>query len=123
MAVLSATETLKILATGKATLKQLVELEEKAELEALTPPQPAPTPDPAPTGGPEPAPTGGPEPAPTGGPEPDEKDLKITELENKLAELEDKLKEAQQDNINANNGGVEPTFEEQLDEMFRGYRY
>ena len=107
MAVLSATETLKILATGKATLKQLVELEEKAELEALTPPQPAPTPD----------------PAPTGGPEPDEKDLKITELENKLAELEDKLKEAQQDNINANNGGVEPTFEEQLDEMFRGYRY
>ena len=115
MAVLSATETLKILATGKATLKQLVELEEKAELEALTPPQPAPTPDPAPTGGPE--------PAPTGGPEPDEKDLKITELENKLAELEDKLKEAQQDNINANNGGVEPTFEEQLDEMFRGYRY
>lgn len=115
MAVLSATETLKILATGKATLKQLVDLEEKAEAEALTPPtpQPAPTPTPEPT----------PEPAPEPAQEPDEKDLKITELENKLAEIEDKLKEAQQANINANNGGNEPTFEEQLDDMFKGYRY
>lgn len=112
MAVLSATETLKILATGKATLKQLVELEEKAEAEALTP---EPTPEPASEPTPEPAP----EPAP----EPDEKDLKITELETKLAEIEGKLKEAQQANINANNGGNEPTFEEQLDDMFKGYRY
>ena len=120
MAVLSATETLKILATGKATLKQLVELEEKAQSEALTPPAPAPkTPEPAAAPAPEPA------PAPETPPEetPDEKDLKIKELENKLAEIEDKLKEAQQENINANNGGSEPTFEEQLDEMFKGYRY
>lgn len=119
MAVLSATETLKILATGKATLKQLVELEEKAETEALTPPAPQPAPTPALEPAPEPAP----EPATEPAPEPDEKDLKITELENKLAEATNQLKEAQQANINANNGGTEPTFEEQLDDMFKGYRY
>ena len=49
--------------------------------------------------------------------EPDEKDKRI-------AELEAKLKEAQSDNVHANNGGTkELTFEEQLDTMFKDYKF
>ena len=126
MGVLSAAETLKILATGKATLKEIVELEGKAAEELLTPP---PSPAPEQTTPPAPEQTTPPAPEQTTPQDntpdntPDEKDTKIAELENKLADLESKLKEAQQANINANNGGVEPSFEEQLDTMFKGYRY
>ena len=50
-------------------------------------------------------------------PEPDEKDKRI-------AELEAQLKEAQSDNVHADNGGTpELTFEEQLDTMFKDYKF
>ena len=100
MAVLTATEKLKILALGKATLKEINELEAEAATEPE--PQPEPTPEP--------------QPEPTPEPQPDEKDLKI-------AELEQKLKEAQANNVHENIGGNEPSFDEQLDDMFKGYRF
>ena len=111
MAVLSASEKLKILALGKATLKEINELEAQAADE----PEPTPEPEPQPTPQPEPQPAPEPqtEPQPD---EPDEKDLKI-------AELEKKLKEAQEANVHENIGGSEPSFDEQLDDMFKGYRF
>ena len=108
MAVLTATEKLKILALGKATLKEINELEAEAATEPE--PQPEPTPEP------QPEPTPEPQPEPTPEPQPDEKDLKI-------AELEQKLKEAQANNVHENIGGNEPSFDEQLDDMFKGYRF
>ena len=116
MAVLSASEKLKILALGKATLKEINELEAQAadEPEPTPEPEPQPTPQPEPTPQPNPQPT--PEPQPDEPDEPDEKDLKI-------AELEKKLKEAQEANVHKNIGGSEPSFDEQLDDMFKGYRF
>ena len=111
MAVLSATEKLKILALGKATLKEINELE--AEAAAEPEPQPEPQPEPNPEPQPEPTPEPQPKPQPD---EPDEKDLKI-------AELEQKLKEAQEANTHKDIGGHEPSFDEQLDDMFKGYRF
>ena len=54
-------------------------------------------------------------------PEPTENEKKLLE---KIEELEGKLKEAQDDNVHGNNGGStpEPTFDEQLNEMFKDYR-
>lgn len=108
MAVLTATEKLKILALGKATLKEINELEAEAAAE----PEPQPEPTPEPQQEPQPEPT--PEPQPE--PQPDEKDLKIVELE-------EKLKEAQANNVHKEIGGSEPSFDEQLDDMFKGYRF
>ena len=54
-------------------------------------------------------------------PEPTENEKKLLE---KIEELEGKLKEAQDDNVHGNNGGStpEPTFDEQLNEIFKDYR-
>ena len=115
MAILTASEKLKILATGKATLKELNELEKMAEKEdANNEPivnvleQP---------GGDEPQPKEGPKEEPKEEPKEDEKDKRI-------AELEAQLKEAQADNVHANNGNEkELSFEEQLDTMFKDYKF
>ena len=88
MALLTAREKLDLLVRGKATLREINELENQAENE--------------------------PEPEPT--PEPDEKDKRI-------AELEAQLKEAQEKNVHGNSGGNVPSFDEQLDNMFKDYRF
>ena len=62
-----------------------------------------------------------PEEKPGEKPEPTENEKKLLE---KIEELEGKLKDAQDDNVHGNNGGStpEPTFDEQLNEMFKDYR-
>lgn len=55
------------------------------------------------------------------------KEIEPTETEKKLLEkiesLETQLKEAQADNVHANNGGSqEPSFDEQLETMFKDFR-
>ena len=51
---------------------------------------------------------------------PTENEIKLLE---KIEQLESQLKEAQDDNVHGNNGGSpEPTFDEQLEEMFKDYR-
>ena len=99
MAILTATEKLKILALGKATLKEINELEALAEKE---PPKEEPPKEEPPK-----------EESPKG--EPDEKDKRI-------AELEAQLKEAQADNVHGNNETPSVSFEEQLNEMFKDIR-
>ena len=99
MAVLTATEKLKILALGKATLKEINELEAEAEKE---PPKEEPPKEEPPK-----------EEPPKD--EPDEKDKRI-------AELEAQLKEAQADNVHGNNETPSVSFEEQLNEMFKDIR-
>ena len=94
MAILTATEKLKILALGKATLKEINELEALAEKE---PPKEEPPKEEPPKD------------------EPDEKDKRI-------AELEAQLKEAQADNVHGNNETQSVSFEEQLNEMFKDIR-
>ena len=104
MAVLTATEKLKILALGKATLKEINELEAEAEKE---PPKEEPPKEEPPK-----------EEPPKEEPpkeEPDEKDKRI-------AELEAQLKEAQADNVHGNNETPSVSFEEQLNEMFKDIR-
>ena len=110
MGVLSSTEKLKILAFGKATLKEINELEELAANE----PESIPTPEPTPEPNTEPTPE--PNVEPESNTEPDEKDKRI-------AELEKQLEEARTNNIHANNDGIQPSFDEQLDNMFKGYRF
>ena len=62
-----------------------------------------------------------PEEKPEDNPEPTENEKKLLE---KIEELENKLKDAQDDNVHGNNGGSspEPTFDEQLNEIFKDYR-
>ena len=103
MAFISAKDKLMILVTGKATLKEINELEKQAELEKEEPPKEEPPKDEPPK-----------EEPPKD--EPDEKDKRI-------AELEAQLKEAQAENVNGNSGGNEPSFDEQLESMFKDYRY
>ena len=104
MAILSASEKLKILATGKATLKELNELEKMAETEDANKMETV-------------EPKEEPKEEPKKEPKEDEKDKRI-------AELEAQLKEAQADNVHANNGNEkELSFEEQLDTMFRDYKF
>ena len=127
MAVLSATEKLKILATGKATLKEINELEKMAETEdaknepivkVLEQPganEPQPKEEP---GANEPQPKeepGANEPQPKEEPKEDEKDKRIKELEAQL-------KEAQADNVHGNNETPSVSFDEQLNEMFKDIR-
>ena len=124
MGVLSATEKLKILALGKATLKEINELEElaanepdtvsniqtKTETETETETEPQ-------TGDVSNANQENESSVQTSvESEPDEKDKRI-------AELEEQLKEAQANNVYANNDGSVPSFDEQLDNMFKGYRF
>ena len=101
MAILTATEKLKILALGKATLKEINELEALAEKEPKEPPKEEPPKEEPPK-----------EEPPK---EPDEKDKRI-------AELEAQLKEAQADNVHGNNETPSVSFEEQLNEMFKDIR-
>ena len=108
MALLTASEKLKILVSGKATLKELNDLEKQAETEAKDDPKDDP------------------KDAPKDDPKDDPKDEpteKEKELLEKIKDLESKLSEAQQDNVNGNSGGSEPSFDEQLDSMFKNYRF
>ena len=103
MAVLTATEKLKILALGKATLKEINELEALAEKEPKEePPKEEPPKEEPPKEEPPKE-------------EPDEKDKRI-------AELEAQLKEAQADNVHGNNETPNVSFEEQLNDMFKDIR-
>ena len=109
MAVLTATEKLKILALGKATLKEINELEAEAEKE---PPKEEPPKEEPPK---EEPPKEEPPKEEPPKEEPDEKDKRI-------AELEAQLKEAQADNVHGNNETPSVSFEEQLNEMFKDVR-
>lgn len=115
MAVLTATEKLKILVSGKATLKELNDLEKQAETEALETPEPKET---------EPKETEAKETEPK---ETETKDSVSIEEYNKLLakidEMDTMLKEAQQENVNGNSGGKEPSFDEQLNDMFKDVRF
>ena len=113
MAFISAKDKLMILVTGKATLKEINELEKQAELEKEEPPKEEPPKDEPPK---EEPPKDEPPKEEPPKDEPDEKDKRI-------AELEAQLKEAQAENVNGNSGGNEPSFDEQLESMFKDYRY
>lgn len=119
MGVLSAKEKLMILASGKATLKQINDLEAMAEEELanidkqdkltnenLTPePKPEPTPETKPE----------PKPEPTPEPKPDEKDLKIAELEKQIEAI-------QKENVNADNSGSVTDNDTALLNIFKTFR-
>ena len=112
MAILTASEKLKVLATGKATLKELNELEKMAETEDAIKNEPIVKVLEQPGGD-----DSQPKEEPKEEPKEDEKDKRI-------AELEAQLKEAQADNVHANNGNEkELSFEEQLDTMFKDYKF
>ena len=114
MAVLKASEKLKLLAMGKATLKEINELEAQAlqegEEDATQELQSAIT-----------------DQETNSSEQPKETDASlqtsIEEKDAKIAELEKKLKEAQEANVHENIGGSEPSFDEQLNDMFKGYRF
>lgn len=97
MAVLSATEKLKILALGKATLKEINELEAQAENEPKEEP-------------------------PKEEPPKEEPPKELDEKDKRIAELEVQLKEAQADNVHGNNETPRVSFDEQLTEMFKDIR-
>ena len=107
---LTWTEKLTLLTQKGLSWKEVQEMDKGLDSEKSQPPEPTPEPkEPEPK---EPEPK---EPEPT--PEPDEKDKRI-------AELEAQLKEAQSENVHANHGGTEElTFEEQLDTMFKDYKF
>jgi outer membrane biosynthesis protein TonB len=108
-------EKLSLLTTKGLTWKEVVELDKGLEAEKQNPaPEPKPEPEPEPT--PEPKP----EPEPEPDPEPTETEKKLLE---KIATLESQLKDAQSDNVHGNNGGEpKPSFDEQLDNMFKDFR-
>lgn len=122
MAVLKASEKLKLLAMGKATLKEINELEAQA-LQEIEENEPSVL-------QPQEIVEGRKESAAEetdGSKQSEEADASlqasIEEKDAKIAELEEKLKEAQANNVHENIGGSEPSFDEQLDEMFKGYRF
>ena len=92
MAILSATEKLKLLVSGKATLKEINELEKQAEDEKT-------------------------DPEPKVDPEPDEKDKRIAELEAQLKEAQKENVNGNNETFNTN-----VSFDEQLNEMFKDIR-
>ena len=105
--MLSAREKLTLLIQGKATLKEINELEALAEQEpeqVETPEEVKETPD------------------------NDENvsretfEKEIEELKKANEELQNKLNEAQADNVHANNETPQVSFDEQLEEMFKDFR-
>lgn len=109
--MLTWSEKLTLLTTKGLTWKEVQEMDKGLEAEKNMPePTPEPTPEPEPT----------PKPEPTPESEPTEREQVLMD---KVKELEVKLKEAQDDNIHGNNGGTEPSFDEQLDSMFKDYRF
>ena len=101
--MLSAREKLTLLIQGKATLKEINELEALAEQEPdeietsveVETPEEVETPD---------------------------YTKEIEELKKANEELQTKLNEAQADNVHANNETPQVSFDEQLEEMFRDFR-
>ena len=111
---LTWTEKLALLTQKGLTWKEVQEMDKGLDSEKVEPKEPKEPKEPEPK---EPKEPKEPEPKEPKEPEPDEKDLKI-------AELEAKLKEAQSDNVHANNGDTkELTFDEQLDTMFKDYKF
>ena len=98
---LTWTEKLALLTQKGLTWKEVQEMDKGLDNEKV---EPKPDPEPEP------------EPKPKPDPKPDEKDKRI-------AELEAQLKEAQSENVNGNNEGLTPSFDEQLDTMFKDYRF
>ena len=102
--MLSAREKLTLLIQGKATLKEINELEALAEQEpeqvetpeeVIEKPEEVETPDYI---------------------------KEIEELKKSNEELQNKLNEAQADNVHANNEAPHVSFDEQLEEMFKDFR-
>lgn len=101
--MLSAREKLTLLIQGKATLKEINELEALAEQEPevvevepeVTEVEPEETPD---------------------------YEKQIAELKQLNEDLQAKLTEAQAENVNANNETPSVSFDEQLEEMFKDIR-
>lgn len=104
-------EKLSLLTTKGLTWKEVTELDKGLEAEKQNPaPEPKPEPEPEPK----------PEPDTEPVPEPTETEKKLLE---KIATLENQLKDAQSENVHGNNGGQpKPSFDEQLDNMFKDYR-
>ena len=102
--MLSAREKLTLLIQGKATLKEINELEALAEQEPeVTEVEPEVTEV-----------------------EPEEKpdyEKQIAELKQLNEDLQAKLSEAQAENVNANNETPSVSFDEQLEEMFKDIRF
>ena len=121
MALLTATEKLKILVSGKATLKELNDLEKQAETEAKDDPKDEPKDNPKDD------PKDEPKDNPKDDPKDEPKDSVSIEEYNKLLakidEMDAMLKEAQEENVNGNSGGNEPSFDEQLNNMFKDVRF
>ena len=116
MAILKASEKLKILALGKATLKEINELEAMAEKEQPDEPKPEPTPKPTPEPKPdEPKPDEPTPDEPTPEPQPDEKDIRIAELEKQISDM-------QQQNVNQDNSGSVENSETALLDIFKSFR-
>jgi hypothetical protein len=106
-------EKLSLLTTKGLSWKEVMELDKGLEAEKQEP-EPKPEPDP------EPAVTEKQEPEPSPDPEPTETEKKLLE---KIANLENQLKDAQSENVHGNNGGEPtPSFDEQLDNMFKDFR-
>jgi outer membrane biosynthesis protein TonB len=104
-----------LLTTKGLTWKEVVELDKGLEAEKQ---EPEPKPEPASEPKPDPKPEPKQEPEPD--PEPTETEKKLLE---KIASLESQLKDAQSDNVHGNNGGdPKPSFDEQLDNMFKDFR-
>lgn len=101
--MLSAREKLTLLIQGKATLKEINELEALAEQE------PEETPEEL-------------EETPEETPEQPDYEKQIAELKQLNEDLQAKLTEAQAENVNANNETPSVSFEEQLEEMFKDIR-
>lgn len=104
--MISAREKLNILLSGKATLKEINELEQQAENEPEVE-TPVPQEDETPVT-----------------PEIDvsEFETRIAELEKANEDLQAKLYEAQNANVIANNDVNTPSFDEQLESMFNDFR-
>lgn len=111
-------EKLTLLTQKGMTWAEIKEMDKGLDDEKSNPPEPKPepNPEPKPDDKPEPNPESKPEP----NPEPSETEKKLLE---KIEQLEGQLKEAQDENVHGNNGGsTEPTFDEQINEMFKDYR-
>lgn len=107
--VLSATEKLKILATGKATLKEINELEKQAEGESNNESNDTQANEPVVEGKKEVVENAEKTSNESGEPEknvsPVSSSVEEDERDKKIAELEAQIKEMQKDNVNEDNSG------------------
>lgn len=123
--VLSATEKLKILATGKATLKEINELEKQAEGESNNEINDTQANEPVVEGKKEVVENAEKTSNESGEPEKNESPISSSvedEKDKKIAELELQIKQMQKDNVNADNSGDVIDTETALLNIFKDFK-